>query len=160
MLAGMDYLSDDYVALEMNGGGPIGHSVFCSTHVEPAHLAGFPVLRPHAIPGRLAREDKSLILLSDLPQASLVPSVRIAALALPRVVDSIQTSFHRARRPQALLQLAQSSATLLPWPEALAEGFAAMSALVDRVPSYWLDLGRDLAQIPAAVQALLEEASL
>jgi hypothetical protein len=31
-----------------------------------------------------------------------------------------------------------------------------MSSLVDRVPSYWLDLGRDLDQIPAAVQALLE----
>jgi hypothetical protein len=156
--AGMAYLSDDYVVVDSNPGGtPLCHSVYCSAHVEPKHLQRFPGLLPHAIPGKLAREDKSLLLLSDLPGAILRSSVRLRAIVFPQVVDAPVTRYRPASRAQALLRLAPSSLGLLPYPGALGDGFQALSALVDRVPVYWLDLGRDLEQIPRAVDQLFDE---
>jgi hypothetical protein len=158
--AGMAYLSDDYVALDRNPGLPVCHSVYCSAHVEPKHLERFPWLRPYAIPGRLAREDKSLILLSDLPGAVLRSSVRLRALVLPQVVDAPTTIVRPASRAQALLRMAPSSLGLLPFPEALSDGFKTLAALVDRVPVFWLDLGRDLDQIPTAVSGIFDRATM
>jgi hypothetical protein len=156
--AGMAYLSDDYVVVDPNpGGAPLCHSVYCSAHVEPKHLQRFPGLLPYAIPGKLAREDKSLLLLSDLPGAILRSSVRLRAIVFPQVVDAPVTRYRPASRAHALLRLAPSSLGLLPYPGALGDGFKALSALVDRVPVYWLDLGRDLEQIPRAVDQLFEE---
>ena len=156
--AGMAYLSDDYVVIDPNiGGAPVCHSVYCSAHVEPRHLERFPMLKPYARPGRLAREDKSLILLSDLPGAVLQSSVKLRAIVFPQIVDAPVTRFRPASRAQALLRMAPSSLGLLLFPEALATGFETLSNLVDRVPVYWLDLGRDLAQIPEAVNALFDQ---
>lgn len=156
--AGMAYLSDDYVVVDPNPGGtPVCHSVYCSAHVEPKHLERFPKLRPYAIPGKLAREDKSLILLSDLPGAILQSSVRLRAIVFPQVIDAPITCFRPTSQAQALLRLAPSSLGLLPYPGALADGFKTLSELVDRVPLYWLDLGRDLEQIPQAVDALFDK---
>ena len=155
--AGMAYLSDDYVVVDPNSGGfPICHSVYCSAHVEARHLERFPRLRPYAIPGTLAREDKSLLLLSDLPGAVLAASVRLRAIVFPQVIDAPITRYRTATRAQALLRLAPSSLGLLPFPDTLAAGFETLSALVDRVPVYWLDLGRDLEQIPQAVDSLFD----
>ncbi|MGD2124292.1 MAG: hypothetical protein PVJ76_21360, partial [Gemmatimonadota bacterium] len=65
--AGFEYMGDDYVGLKALGGGEYeGHSLFCSTHLEPKHLKRFPYLKEFAIPGRLPREDKSLVLLSEV----------------------------------------------------------------------------------------------
>jgi hypothetical protein len=156
--SGMAYLSDDYVVVDPNPGGtPVCHSVYCSAHVEPKHLERFPMLKPYARPGRLAREDKSLILLSDLPGAMLQSSVALRAIVFPQVVDAPLTRFRPASRAQALLRMAPSSLGLLLFPEALAAGFETLSKLIDRVPVYWLDLGRDLAQIPQAVNELFDQ---
>jgi hypothetical protein len=158
LMAGLAYLADDYVALGHEGErGVVGHSVYCSTHVEPKHLERFPALRPHAIPGRLAREDKSLVLLSDLPWAVLPPSARIRALAFPRVVDAPRTTFRPASRAQALMRLAPSSLMLLPFPGLLGPRFEQLASLVQELPVFWLDLGRDLEQIPSVIGALLDE---
>ena len=156
--AGMAYLSDDYVVVDPNpGGAPVCHSVYCSAHVEPRHLERFPGLLPHAIPGKLAREDKSLLLLSDLPGAVFRSSVRLRAIVFPQVIEAAISRYRSASRAQALLRLAPSSLGLLPYPMAMGDGFKALSALVDRVPVYWLDLGRDLEQIPSAVDQLFDE---
>lgn len=158
LLAGLEYLADDYVALADTGDdGLIGHSVYCSTHVVPADFALFPGLEPFAIPGRLAREDKSLVLLSDVPGVALGRSARIRALACPRVGPQRETTFRPASRAQALIRMAPSSLMLLPYPDALAPGFDNLSTLVHRVPVYWLELGSDLEAIPGAVLALLDE---
>ena len=158
LLAGLAYLADDYVAVEQHLDGRLtGHSVYCSTHLTPEHLLRFPDLAPYAIPGQLTREDKSLLLLSDMPNANLQSSVTIRAMAFPVVTDSTTTRFRPASRAHALLRLAPSSIMLLPYPDTMGESFKNLAALVERIPVYWLELGRDLAQIPEAVAALIDE---
>jgi hypothetical protein len=160
LLAGFSYLADDYVGLEPVDGGEryVGHSLYSSTHLEPEHLRLFPSLMGAAIPGKPPREDKSLIFLAQVPAARLDSSTAITALALPRVVHDETTKWRRAAKIDAVLRLAPSSMMMIPHA-AIAAGLHELSRLVERVPAYWLDLGRNLSEIPRRVEDLLAQAA-
>lgn len=155
--SGFDYLGDDYIGLQASPDGTfIGHSIYNSTWLEPDHMANFPLLSPHAIYGRHPGEDKCLVLLSHLFPKQLSPGAQIRVLALPRIADASTTRFFPASRADALLQLAPSSLLALA-PRPGARGFQILTQLVKSVPSYRLELGRDLTEIPRRVQDLLTE---
>ena len=155
--AGFEYMADDYVALKaLDDGSYEGHSLFCSTHLEPGHLEKFPYLRPHAIPGRLPREDKSLVLLSQVLPEGLSRKARIRAVALPRVVDAPRPSIRPASTIEALLRLAPSSLILLPYAGVAAGEFEKLSRFLETIPTYWLELGSAMDEIPDRIAEILE----
>jgi hypothetical protein len=157
LLAGLEYMGDDYIALqEESGGSYTGHSLYCSTHLTPSHLARFPELVPHAIPGRLPREDKSLVLLSEVRPGELSRKATIRAVALPKVVDAEDTRMRPATTVESLLRMAPSSLLLLPYAGLMENEFERLSKFLEATPKYWLELGRDLAQIPERIGELLE----
>lgn len=154
--AGFDYLADDHVGLEPTGEGTfLGHALFCSANLAPDHLRRLPSLAPHAIPGRGPKEDKSLLLLSDILGTPLTPTVTIAALALPRVVGSGSTTLRPASRLEAALRLAPSSMFVLPHARGVRAGFHQLARLAESVPGYWMELGRDLDEIPRRMDEIL-----
>jgi hypothetical protein len=156
--AGFEYMADDYVGLRLREDGSYeGHSLFCSTHLDPDHLRRFPYLKGHAIPARLPREDKSLVLLSEVFDGGLSRKARVRAVALPKVVDAQDTSIRPATTIEALLRLAPSSLILLPFAGAAAQEFEKLSTFLETVPTYWLELGRDMDQIPLRIQDILEK---
>jgi len=57
----------------------VGCSLSPSTHLAPHHITRFPDLLPHARPGRLAGEDKHLVLLAPLYPAQLAAGAVIRA---------------------------------------------------------------------------------
>jgi hypothetical protein len=155
--AGFEYMADDYVGLELTDDGAYdGHSLFCSTHLEPGHLQRFPYLVPHAVPGRLPREDKSLVLLSNVLPEGLSRKARIRAVALPRVVDIDRPRLRPASTIEALLRLAPSSLILLPYAGTFATEFEKLSVFLENIPTYWLELGREMEEIPDRIDELLE----
>ena len=155
--AGYQYIGDDYVTLRMSpDGGFVGHSVYCSTHVEPGHLGRFPHLQPYAIPGRLPREDKSLVMLSQVRPEGLGRSARIRAVLLPRVVDREGSDFRPASKVASMLRLAPSSLWLLPHAGAGPQEFNRLTRFLESVPTYWFDVGRDFGQIPKRVGEILD----
>lgn len=157
--AGLDYLADDYVGLEPDGrGGYLGYSLYSSTAVDPEHMRRcFPDLVQHEIPGELPHEDKSLVLLSELFPAQLPPVAQVRAVALPRVTERVDTMIRPASTFDALLRLAPSSLMALPNSNSGAVGLDVLTDFVSSVPTFWLELGRDLPQIPDAVCEILEE---
>ncbi len=157
--AGFAYLGEDCVALAAgNGGTPVGCSLYNSTWLEPAGVARFPLLLPHAIPATHPAERKSLILLSRVPSLRFEPLVPICAIALPRVVEAAQSRIRPASKSEALFALAPSSVLeMIPRPG--ARGLERLADLVERVPAYWLDMGRELSQIPLRVRDILAEAA-
>lgn len=157
LLAGFEYMADDYVALTQDADGPyVGHSLYCSTHLEPSHLRRFPALVPHAIPGRLPREDKSLVLLSDVRPEGLSRKATVRAVALPRVVDADATRLRPASPVESLLRMAPSSLLLLPYAGLVESEFQRLTRFLETTPTYWLELGRDMTQIPQRIGELLE----
>jgi len=155
--AGFEYMADDYVGLEAKPDGSYdGHSLFCSTHLEPNHLKRFPYLVPHAVPGRLPREDKSLVMLSEVLPQGLSQKARIRAVALPRVVGADRPTLRPASTIEALLRLAPSSLILLPYAGTFATEFEKLSEFLEDIPKYWLELGSEMAEIPDRIHELLE----
>lgn len=156
LLAGFEYLGDDYIGLEPNADGTFtGHSLYDSTWLDPEHLLRFPSLVPHAIAGVISWERKRLVHLSTLFRGRLAPCAPIRVLALPRVAGGT-TRTRPASRAEALLAAAPTSVFELT-PRVGASGVQRLAALVSRLPAYRLELGADLGEIPHRLEALLDE---
>lgn len=156
--AGFQYLGDDFTGLqEQLDGSFIGHSLYNSSLLESAHLKRFPQLAAHAIHSESSRDPKSLVLVSHVFPERSSQVARVRAIALPRVVASGHSRFRPASKGEALLALAPSSLRLQisPGMRRLEE----LARLVDRVPSYWLELGEALDEIPPCAKRLLAEAT-
>ena len=153
---GLGYLGDDFVGI---GRAPdasfLGYSLYASCLVNSSHLLRFPELGPHALTANHGHEEKSVVYFATVYPERLTESVRIAAVVLPKVVESKRTSFRRASRAQALLALAPTAVMFLT--KANARSMDLLGDLVESVPCYWLELGADVAQIPGAVERLLED---
>jgi hypothetical protein len=156
LLAGFEYLGDDYIGLEPNADGSFtGYSLYDSTWLDPAHLLRFPPLVPHALAGVIPWERKRLVHLSNLFRERLAPCAPIRILALPRVAG-VTTRTRPASRAEALLAAAPTSVFELT-PRVGAPGVQRLATLVSRLPAYWLELGEDLGEIPRRLEALLDE---
>ncbi len=156
MQEGWTYLADDYVSVERDGEGYVGHGTYNSAHLDPTHLQRFPRLVPGAIPAKLSREDKSLVLASSLANVRLGTSASIKVLAFPRVVDRPDSTWRPAGKAESLLRLAPSSLLLLNSVQLGHAAFQRMSDVVSATPTCWLDVGRDLAALPRVVAEMTD----
>lgn len=158
LAAGFTYLGDDWIGVGVGADGAfVGHGLYGSTSLEDGHAARFPLLRRHAIPPTDAGERKSLVLLAPLFPQGLGSRARVAALALPRIVDRPTAGWRPASKRDAVLMLAPSAVFAMR-PRAGPEGVERLAELARRVPAYWLEMGRDLDAIPAQVDAILAAA--
>jgi hypothetical protein len=156
LLAGFDFVSDDYVGLEARADGTyVGHGLQSSTHIHPEDLWRFPRLGKHAIHGRLPAEDKVLIRLSEVCPDRLRPAAGIDLLVLPRITGRPTIQIRPASRSQALLRLAPSSLWMVR--HARGAGLPSLAGVVERVPCYWLDLGGEVNTIAPRLRELVQE---
>lgn len=159
LLAGFDFLGDDYISLLRDDRGRfVGHGVYSSTHVDPVHLRRFPALHARAIPPSWAGEDKAVVFLRDVVDrvagcGRLARERAIDALFLPSVAGGA-TRVAPATAAEAGLRLVQGGLALAP--HAGASGMAELFELAAAVPAFRLDLGSDLAAIPRAIGAALD----
>jgi len=156
LLGGFDFLGDDRVGLQLADGRYMGHSIFSSTMLFASQFERFPRLAADAVGPSHPRDRKPVVFLARSHGERLARSAVVSAVALPRLADSEATRFRRATGGQALLAIAPSSLILPLGPG--ARGMRRMADVVRTVPCYWLDLGRDLAAIPDAIQSLLQDA--
>jgi hypothetical protein len=160
LLAGLDYLGDDHVAVTQaeNGTGEfVAHSVFQSARVLPDHLQRFPNLPTHAIYSHDPLDPKTLLFLSELFPDRVVGEATIRVVALPRLSGREETTFQRATRANAINYMAPTS-LFTSYGIGRARSIHLLQ-LIGSVPCYWLDLGTDLAKIPPVIEQLLEVAS-
>lgn len=155
LMDGYDFLGDDFVGLtEASDGAFLGHGFFASSLIDTRHLARFPSLRSRAVDPYQPHERKSLLLFASLYRDRLPETMTIAAIAIPRVVETDRASLRPASKIQTLLALAPSSLFLMPMPTRSA--FEIYVRLVQRYPTYVLEIGRDFASIPPCLGTLLE----
>ena len=156
--AGFDYLSEDYVGLQLcEDGSFVGHSLYNSLFLRTDHLERFPQLLPYAIRGRMPYEEKSVIILSQVFPERLERAVPIRALVLPRVVNVPEARVRQASKGEALLALGPSSLLQIPNRGLGVCGFNNLACLVARIPCFWLEVGADLTSIPHCLEHLLGE---
>jgi len=154
LLAGFDYLGDDYTGLEELGDGSfVGHAVYSTARLQPHQVARLPLLAEAAIESEDPYDQKYLLPVFQVSPQLLRRAVAIRAIALPRVVGSPEPRLRPASKGQAFLRLAPSSLAMLLSPG--TRGLDRLGRLVERVPSYWLDLGDDVAPIPSLVEQIV-----
>lgn len=155
MQAGMGYLGDDFVGFSAGAAGFCGHGIYGTCLLDAGHIRRFPELERISRPANHGFEAKRIMYLQHDYGDRLKSDVALRALLLPRVVDGAETRTRPASKAQALMAIAPTSVMLLPRPSRSA--FARLSALVERLPCFWLELGRDVGAIPGAVARLAEE---
>lgn len=156
LAGGLSFLSEDFVGLEkLSDDSFIGHSLYNSVFLETDHLTRFPRLAPYAKYG-LPHDEKSALVLSELFPEKLERAVPVKVLILPRIVDADKPVVRPASKSEAI-SVGAGSFLELPTQGLGKHGLDRLVQLAEQVPSYWLDLGRNLALIPGCVDELLDK---
>lgn len=154
LAAGLRFAGDDYCLIELAGAGARAHSLDRSAKLHPDMLARLPALAPQVVHHVRDAREKAVLLVDGDRMSSALP---LRAILVPRVVAGApsETRWRPASAGDALVGLAPS--TVLQLRQGGARTLAMLSALVRRLPSFWLDLGTDLGGVPRAIAALLEQ---
>jgi hypothetical protein len=153
LLAGFDYLGDDFIVLQRSAGAWLAHAAYRTAHLESTHLARFPRLAA-AVPRPPApNEGKSVICIDRAFAGQPRRTARVRGIVMPRIVPGGRTELRSAPKSAALLAMAPSS--LLMRPAGTPAAFDAVAALAAAVPTYWLEMGSTLSAIPQALNLLL-----
>ncbi len=156
--SGWGYLSDDLVALEIRDDGTAwGHSVYASAFVDGGTIARVGSVSGMLVDGAYPYEDKQLLILPAGADGPLRMRARIRAVALLRISTTPATRFRRLRQGEALLEMLRDGlqiGVLHPG----RTGLQCLADLVERVPVYRVDVGTEVAGIPAALRTMLAKA--
>ncbi|HUF10499.1 MAG TPA: hypothetical protein VMO47_14360 [Rhodothermales bacterium] len=151
--SGLRFVSDDYCLLESTGGDR-AHSLFNSAKLDDHSLNLLPRFRS-GISNRGVKEGrKDMVFLAEHAPVELADSVPIKVILLPRPSNGGVTQFRPASSGEALRALAPS--TIFQLSGAGRRSFKRLGALVRRVPSFHLDLSRDMRDTAAVVRSILE----
>ncbi|MFN8492864.1 MAG: hypothetical protein U0350_34995 [Caldilineaceae bacterium] len=153
LLAGMDYLADDYCSVAQDD-EPVVYSLYNSGKVTADHLRHFPSLQPLVNnPDGLGQGEKALILLQQHFPQQIYSHLPLQSILLPTIRGQYKTELATASKSEALRALAPS--TIFQLANGGEQDFRFLSRLVEKLPTYRLLLGTELAQIPQVIQELL-----
>jgi hypothetical protein len=152
---GFEFVGEDYVGLQrVDGGSFLGHSLYNSVFLKSDHLTRFPSLSSYVVEA-LPHDEKSAVILSQIYPESLRSVSPIRVLILPRIVDTLKSTAHIASKGEALLKFATSSLLKFPSRRLGVPGFNNLGKLVESLPCYWLNLGRDITSIPDVIRGIV-----
>ncbi|HUF74394.1 MAG TPA: serine kinase [Gammaproteobacteria bacterium] len=154
--SGLGYAADDYCLLDARGDRPYVHSIYNSAKLEASHIRTFPDLLPLVSNPQDLGICKAVIYLNDHHPERLTRGFPVKAVLIPRVTGKVDTRLTLASQVEGLRALAPS--TLFQLSGAGEQNFALMAQFARRIPSYFLEAGTDLKQIPAVIQEFLERA--
>ncbi|HMK30945.1 MAG TPA: hypothetical protein VK473_14780 [Terriglobales bacterium] len=152
--AGMQYAGDDYVIVGLKP-PRFTYALYTTAKVCANHLHAFPHLTNLIDNPQRLDTEKALIFLNEGNLAAqLVSGFALRAIVVPRVTGLLHTRLRKASPAAALAALAPT--TMFAHPRGGAHDFKRVAELARTVPSYILECGTDLRQIPQAITALLE----
>ena len=152
MLAGLDFLGDDCVAVTYAPDCIAGHRIFADGCLEYSHVERLPALRVRAA----RRDGKAVVEAVGLTGATTPSSACIRGVIVPRITGSSDVSMVPIRPAEALMALAPSSIVKRAVPGAAV--LSRLSRLVQRVPCYRLEMG-PVERVGAEVRTFLEALS-
>jgi hypothetical protein len=153
LASGLLFAGDDYVAVAP-GPEPRVHSLYCSGKLQPGHATLLRHLPPPSFAGDGSPEEKAVFHVRERFPERMCASFPLRAVVAPRVRGS-EPRYERVSPARALGALAPS--TLLQLVPARPEALSSMARLLERVPTYVLDVGGPVEGIPPALERILEE---
>lgn len=152
-LAGFDFLGDDHVGIELSPDGAAGHAFYACIRADDELASRFPDFAAARVAPIGRWERKGMVCMAELPACRTARVTRIAAIVLPEVRGAGPGRLIAVDRATALRRLAPS--TLLVPLGGGARGLGVLAELVRRVPSYRLEIGESVREIPLRIGELL-----
>jgi hypothetical protein len=153
LLAGMDYLADDYIAVTINEDGlPLAHSLYQSAKITEHGMQFFPELAEKIwntnFENREDKREKALFFLQDLFPDQIKTKSTLNAIFIPKITGGV-TRIVPATKMEALLAIAPTS--LLQLPLAETTKLQAFKEIISTIPCYTLELGPDVRKVPQTI---------
>jgi hypothetical protein len=151
------YAGDDYVGVRVEP-SPRIESLYSSGKLEPDHVH---TLLPHLLPllanaDRLDSEKAVLYVQKHFPDQT-TSGFPLRAVLVPTVVAAVQRESRIVETSRAAAFAALAPSTILQLHTADPGAFGMMSRLIERVPCYGLELGSEVAAIPATIAQFLAQ---
>lgn len=151
--AGLRYAGDDYVAIGLEP-EPWVHSLYSSGKLMPDHVQRLPFLLPALANTKQLDVEKALVYVDEHWPGAITAGFPLKAILVPRVVPGLRESrVVEASRLVGLTALAPS--TVFQLHTRGQDSLARMSRLVERAPSFVLELGSSMDSTPRAIEGLL-----
>ncbi|MEJ7784959.1 MAG: hypothetical protein WKF96_09160 [Solirubrobacteraceae bacterium] len=151
--AGLNCVGEDVLALSRRDGRWVGHGIYSTGKLDPCQLVRLPAFAAHVEAGVGADEPKLLVFAGEALPGCFVADAEIVALAFPRVAGRVKTSATPIRGGEGLRELLAETLPLAADVHPLSV-FEELAGLARDVPAFRLDLGTDLAAIPAVLAEL------
>jgi hypothetical protein len=152
LLHGLSYASDDYVVIQLDP-APRAHSLYSTAKLNWDQMARFPdmagLARSHGGP----EGEKAVMYLHPTRSGQIARSLPLRAILTPSIVDREETILEPVSA--ALIRRAMAYTTMAQLPYAGPRTQAVVDRLIERLPRLHLALGRNLAEVPKVIEALL-----
>lgn len=149
---GMQYVGDDFVLVDSNTCEV--HSMYNVVKLKPEDVELYPEFR-HLLNPVSSDQEKTQIFLSDYLPDQLERTTEIQYILVPRIDSSSDnTTVSEISREEVISALATSTFYLLKGDN--TGTYRKISNLVDRVPCYYLNLGRNRQVVSREIQNILE----
>lgn len=150
-LEGMNYLSDDYVAIDCEA--RMAYSLFNSAMLTNDNLVRFPVFGAHVQNPTRAESIKALVYLHQFHPDRLRRQAPLKAILIPRVMHTPRTTIVPTSRVHALMAIAPTIRSLRNYEQ---EKLSAAKRLAESVPCFELQLGSDMQDVASAVRSFID----
>jgi hypothetical protein len=146
------YLSDDYTLVSVDS-LPHAYSLYSSAKKKPNDIERLPWLKPLIHNSNHLDQEKALYFLAEYFSERIINNFPIKAILIPRIMGQVDSKLEPTSAIAALTALVPSTIKQLPGTG--KEACDRMTQLTQKLPSYYLNLGTDLAQIPQVILNLL-----
>lgn len=147
------YAGDDYVAVSL-GETPWVHGLYSAGKLMPNHVERLPFLLSALANTDQLEVEKAVVYVHEQWPGHITSGFPLQAILAPKVVPGLRESrVIETSRLAALAALAPS--TVFQMHTRAQDSLAHMRQLAERVPTYALELGSDMASIPEAILELL-----
>ena len=150
--SGLKFSGDEncLVALEPE---PYAYSLYCSGTLEAGDIDRVPKLAPYLSNGSKLHIEKAIYLFNDDHQKLMIKGFPIKAILIPSISGKDDTIIRMKATNPPLLALAPGS--LFQLPGVGGDYLSSLAELIKRVPSYSLELGTQIDQIPHVIESFI-----
>lgn len=152
ILDGMDYLSDDYIAIEDSTSKIITHNIYHSAKVTKDGLKIFPELEKIVFNKNFPDREKAVMIMSDIFPNQVKKQSELRAILIPKITGG-NTQIVKASKIEAILAIAPT--TLLQLPLSPTNNLTHFKQIIEKIPCYFLELGVDIRGIPEILKKFL-----
>ncbi len=153
LIGGLNYLSDDYILVDLYGEKPIAYSIFNSGKLNLKHIDRFNKIKGKYTEGILDKNNKPLLFLYPLFANQISKNTEIKAIIVPNITSEIKTSYHPISAAESLRSLAPS--TLVQLKINNLNHLNSLANLTRSLPNFTLNVGSDFDDISSKVKELI-----